>query len=123
MGRDLSTLKKPDVYSLVLFTLYQMKDIPEYATLSELAYILDKQNLLYLLEYFGGTTIKIPTKEELQTLINTLLVYQYVNVEKLPYTKAISMLNNPSRQEQRKVKEAYSKVCNILDKFYINDGK
>lgn len=118
--KDVSALRSVDVYSLVLFTLYQIKDIPEYSTLSELAYILDKPNLLLLLEYFGGTTIRIPTKEELQTVISTLLVYQYVNIEHMTYTKAISMLNGISRSQYREIKELYDKVCKVLDRYYID---
>lgn len=121
--KDVSALRSVDVYSLVLFTLYQIKDIPEYSTLSELAYILDKPNLLYLLEYFGGTTIRIPTKEELQTVISTLLVYQYVNIEHMTYTKAISMLNGISRSQYKEIKELYDKICKVLDRYYIDGTK
>ena len=121
--KDVSALRSVDVYSLVLFTLYQIKDIPEYSTLSELAYILDKPNLLLLLEYFGGTTIRIPTKEELQTVISTLLVYQYVNIEHMTYTKAISMLNGISRNQYREIKELYDKICKVLDRYYIDGTK
>ena len=98
-----------------------MKQVPEYATLSELAYILDKQNLLYLLEYFGGMTITIPTKEELQLVINTLLVYQYVKVEKMTYQKALNMLVNVPKGQYKQIELLYSKVCEVLDKYYIND--
>lgn len=119
--KDISALRSVDVYSLVLFTLFQMKQVPEYATLSELAYILDKQNLLYLLEYFGGMTITIPTKEELQLVINTLLVYQYVKVEKMTYQKALNMLVNVPKGQYKQIELLYSKVCEVLDKYYIND--
>ncbi len=119
--KDISALRSVDVYSLVLFTLFQMKQVPEYATLSELAYILDKQNLLYLLEYFGGMTITIPTKEELQLVINTLLVYQYVKVEKMSYQKALNMLVNVPKGQYKQIELLYGKVCEVLDKYYIND--
>ena len=119
--KDISALRSVDVYSLVLFTFFQMKQVPEYATLSELAYILDKQNLLYLLEYFGGMTITIPTKEELQLVINTLLVYQYVKVEKMTYQKALNMLVNVPKGQYKQIELLYSKVCEVLDKYYIND--
>ena len=119
--KDISALSSVDVYSLVLFTLFQMKQVPEYATLSELAYILDKQNLLYLLEYFGGMTITIPTKEELQLVINTLLVYQYVKVEKMSYQKALNMLVNVPKGQYKQIELLYGKVCEVLDKYYIND--
>ena len=58
---ELNQLKETDVYSMLLFVLYKMRGIEEYSILSELAYILDKKNLLNLCEYFGGLTIKIPT--------------------------------------------------------------
>lgn len=119
--KDISALRSVDVYSLVLFTLFQMKQVPEYATLSELAYILDKQNLLYLLEYFGGMTITIPTKEELQLVINTLLVYQYVKVEKMSYQKALNMLVNVPKGQYKQIELLYGRVCEVLDKYYIND--
>ena len=32
---------------MLLFVLYKMKDIDEYSLLSELAYVLDKQNYFY----------------------------------------------------------------------------
>jgi hypothetical protein len=69
---ELNNLKNMDIYSLLLFTLYQCRKSDEYSSLSELAYILDKQNLLNLCEYFGGLTIQIPTIDELESLLNSL---------------------------------------------------
>ena len=58
---ELQKLHEPDIWSLLLFVLFKIKDIPEYSGISELAYILDRKNLLKLCEYFGGTTITMPT--------------------------------------------------------------
>ena len=74
---ELSKLKTMDVFSLLLFILYKVRDIDEYSTISELAYVLDKDNLLKLCEYFGGLTITIPTIDELENIINSLLVCKY----------------------------------------------
>ena len=52
----------------------KIKDLPEYSTLSELAYILDKKSLLKLCEYFGGITMTIPTIEDLENLTKSLLL-------------------------------------------------
>ena len=41
----LDALNKDDIYSLMLFTLYKMKDIPDYLTLTQLCYILDGDTL------------------------------------------------------------------------------
>ena len=44
--KDLSILKNADLYSLSMFMLYQLTDIPEYTVVSELPYILDRENTL-----------------------------------------------------------------------------
>ena len=118
---DISKLKSVDVYSLILFTLYKMQNIPEYSSISELAYILDKDNLLKLCEYFGGTTIKIPTIEELETLVYSLVLYQYVNIDGMPFKQAVEIIGHKS-SELRKVKSAYIKLCEVLNKYSFNRG-
>ena len=118
---ELKSLRQIDVYSLVLFALYQLKEVPEYATLSELAYVLNKDSLMKLLDYFGGTTITIPTKRELQTVINALLVYQSVKVEKTSLAFALGKLGDVDRLQLKEIKSLYNKLCEVLDKFYINE--
>ena len=60
---NLLAFDNTDIYSIILFIIFKIKKLPEYAALSELVYVLDKDSLLKLCEYFGGTTIKIPTIE------------------------------------------------------------
>lgn len=118
---ELAKLKDVDIYSIMLFTLYKMKDVPEYSTLSELAYILDKNNLLKLCEYFGGTTISIPTIDELETLVYSLVLYQYVNLDGMEYNKAIKLIGHKS-SNLRQVKSAYVKLCDVLKNYTFNRG-
>ena len=61
---NLNTLELSDVYSLMLFVLYKVQDIPEYAVLSELCYLMDSRSLTRLSTYFAGKTITIPTESE-----------------------------------------------------------
>lgn len=74
--KALEELDKKDIYSLILFILYRLKEIPEYSTLSELVYILDNENFIKLINYYGGKTIRIPKIDELSTILNALLVYE-----------------------------------------------
>lgn len=74
--RALEELDKKDIYSLILFVLYRLKEIPEYSTLSELVYVLDNENFIKLLNYYGGKTIRIPTTTELSTVLNSLVAYE-----------------------------------------------
>lgn len=114
--QELNKLRESDIYSLMLFVLYRAKDIPEYSSLSELAYILDKDNLLKLCEYFGGLTITIPRIDDLESLIYALILYQYVNIDKMPYDEAVKLIGYKSH-ELRKVKSDYIKICEVLDKY------
>jgi hypothetical protein len=92
-----------------------MKDIPEYSTLSELAYILDKESLFNFLEYYGGTTITIPTIHEFNQIIRALLLYQAVNLEGVDFNKAFKNLE--SEFQTNDTREAYFKIVSILDKY------
>ena len=105
-----------DFYSIALFTLFKMTEKPEYASLSQLAYILDEDNLLNLCEFFGGQTIKIPTTKELESLIYSLLLYQYVKVDNIEYDKALELIGHESC-ELRQVKKQYQALCKIMSKY------
>lgn len=112
----ISILKDMDTYSLTLFVLYKLTGVAEYSSLSELAYVLDKDNLLNLLEYFGGTTIKIPTVSEFENLVYALLLYEYVNIDHKEYKEACKLLNK-GPEDLIDIKATYRKLCNILEKY------
>ena len=113
---ELSTLKETDIYSLILFSLFKLRNIPEYASLSELVYILDKESLLKLCEYFGGMTLKIPTIQELESLVYVLVLYQYVNIDGMDYDDAFKLIGYKS-SDLKRVKADYRRLCSILDEY------
>lgn len=120
---QIAKLRDVDVYSVILFALYKIKDIPEYSTLSELAYILDKNSMLKLCEYFGGMTLKIPTIDELETLIYSLLLYQMVDVDGKTYDEAISVIGAKSI-DLRAIKSGYEDLKKVLEKYsFSNRGE
>ena len=109
---SLNALSKTDIYSLMLFTLYKMQDLPEYSTLSELCYILDGDNLSKFLSYFGGMTIKVPTLREMRLLVQALLLYQYVNIEEGDYNDALKALADEFSEEE--IKTVYDKIVEVI---------
>ena len=117
---ELTKLTKIDIWSLMLFVLYNFQKIPEYSGISELAYILDQKNLLKLCEYFGGQTIRIPTIDELRTMLYALLLYQYVNIEKIPEGDAIELLRVEG-PTIKLIKESYVQVKDILSKYQFSN--
>lgn len=119
---ELINLKDSDILSFILFALFKLKECPEYSAISELAYILDKENLFKLCEYFGGLSIKIPTVEELEILLNSLLLYKYIDLDKIDFEEAFKNLR--SNLPTSAVKSCYLKIRNLLENYTLsNRGK
>ena len=118
ISKNIKKLNTTDIYSLILFVLYKIKEVPGYSTLSELVYVLDKKNFLSLIEYFGGKTITVPTMEELEILIYCLVVYNGVNFENKDYEKMLKELPVESHM-LKQIRAMYSDVQEILSDYEI----
>lgn len=116
LKNNIENLKQQDFYSLLLFCLYKMSNVPEYSSLSEMAYVLDRESLLNLCEFFGGQTIKVPTIDEVESLVYSLLLYQYVKIDKMNYDDAIELIGHESC-ELRQVKSKYQSLCKIMENY------
>ena len=119
---ELDKLTEKDIYSLLLFALYKASSSEQFSTLSQLSFILDKESLLNLCEIYGGLTIKIPTIEELESIMYSLILYQYVNIDGMDYDEAVKIIGYKSSQ-LRKVKSDYFAICEILDKYDFRRDK
>lgn len=115
---ELKKLKEIDIWSLMLFVLYNFQKIPEYSTLSELAYIVDEKTLLKLCEYFGGQTITIPTIDQLEETIYAMLLYQYTDIEHIPFDEALLLLRVDKNQE-KSIKNCYKTLKYVLSNYEI----
>lgn len=104
--KDLYKLKQPDIYSLICELLFVLKDNPKYSIISELAFILERNSFIKFIKYFGGMTITIPKEEEFKDVIQLLLLYQAVEIDKMPWRKALDECGidiDKSRSMQRKL--------------------
>lgn len=119
---ELKTLTDSDIYSLMLFALYKLNDSNEYSSLSELSYILDRDSLLKLCEFYGGTTIRIPTVEELEVMLSALLIFQMVDIEGMTYDAAIEDLRRKTGHSKT-VEQAYKTVRKCLQDYNFNSGR
>lgn len=118
---DLSMLKTKDIYSLILFALFKLKDTAEYSTLSELAYLLDKESLFNMCEYFGGMTIKIPTISDLEVVVYALIMYTKIDIEGNNEDFVISEMNL-AEKDLAEVHKTYDKLKDVL-KGYRFSGR
>ena len=113
---SLNALNKEDIYSLMLFTLYKMKDIPDYLTLTQLCYILDGDNLNKFLSYYGGMTIRVPTQHEFQLVLRALSLYQYVNLDKGDFESGLKDIVAEDYNVDE-VKAMYAKIIEVLTDY------
>ena len=113
---EIEKLKDQDIWSIMLFVFYKVREVPEYSALSELAYILDKKNMLKLCEYFGGCTITIPKIEELESMIYGLLLYQYTDVEHILFEDAVDLISK-NNVDISAVKTSYHKIKSVLENY------
>lgn len=115
---DVSKLKTNDIFSIALFLLYKMRDVPEYSTLSELCYVLDKDSLISLCEFFGGTTIKVPTIDELKVSLYALSLYQTCKSDS---GSLATKLSTVPKQYRSQVKSAYYALSDIMAGFSVTN--
>lgn len=110
---EVNKFKTKDIYNLMLYILYKVSDDPQYSTLSQLSYILNKEDLLKLCSYYGGLTIKIPSIDELELMLNALFVFYEVDIQKQDMTKTLNNFQT-TISERYKIKKAYSAIKNTL---------
>lgn len=120
---NLNSLQLSDVYSLMLFVLYKLQDVPEYAVLSELCYMLDGANMTRLLTYFAGKTIQIPTAEEFSRVANAMLLYQYINIDGLSLVEAQAKLGKQNVKQRDATVDLYLKLLPVMKQYKIDKGQ
>lgn len=118
--KNLNNLHLSDIYSLMLFVLFKVQDIPEYALTSELCYLLDGANMTRLLTYFAGKTVIFPTESEMTVVTNALLMYQYINIDGETFTAAQNKLDKLSKKEKDAVTDLYVKLLPIMKQYNID---
>lgn len=118
--KNLNTLHLSDIYSLMLFILFKVQEVPEYAVTSELCFLLDGANMTRLLTYFAGKTITFPTEAEMTVVTNALLLYQYINIDGETFTAAQNKLGKLTNKEKDKVTELYVQLLPIMKQYNID---
>ena len=116
ISEALRSMNKTDIYSLMLFVLYKMKEDPDYLTLTELCYILDGENLVRFLSYFGGMTIKVPESRDLRLVFQALRLYQFVNLEQGTFEEGLRAATTEEFDKEDN-KKMYAKICEAVANY------
>lgn len=86
---NLNGLEKEDVFSVASALLYSLRNTPKYSTISELFYILDYDNFIKLIKYYGGETVRIPSISEISETLRLLVLYQCRVVEEMSWEESL----------------------------------
>ncbi len=97
-------LKDSSDFACLLELMMPLKDDPQYACLPELFAILGHEKLIMLSKYAGGTTVHIPTLDELNDSIEALQWYYNVYILK---SKKFMHVPFKYRPTVLKIKEVY----------------
>ena len=113
---ELDKLTTEDIYSMLMFVLYKSTDVPEYSSLSQLAYILDKDSLTKLCAFYGGLTITIPKIEQLNELLEGLLMVQMVDIQKKDFDEV-------SKKFNKSTVNTYFNIKRAIADYNFNSGR
>lgn len=119
---NLSVLDKKDTYSFLLSALYASSANPEYMLLSDLLYVLDNKNFQRFLALFEGQTLKIPTIQELTSMLTALMIYAYHDIDKKPLDIVLKDLGIPMQGKDYKGPDAYIQLKKAIKAGNIEIG-
>lgn len=114
--KALEELNKQDIYSLILFVLYKLKDVSEYSVLSELVYILDNDSFARFMSYFEGQTLKVPKIQDLKNVVNALLFYERKINSTLTDEEIMNELDIP-KSERESIPSTLKLVSEIVKEY------
>lgn len=110
---NIHTLTEKNIYSLLLFTLYKLLNDEEYSELSRLVYLLSKDDFYKLCHFYGGKTIKIPTVEQLNLLLDAMQIWNDVTFEGSDVTSSI----RSNKFNAKEVIPVYNRLCDAIKEF------
>lgn len=122
VNKKIDSLKTKDVYSILMFLLFRAEEIPEYAVLSRLAYVMDKEVLLTLCELFGGMTIKIPTMDDLDKLLTAMSIYSRVDLDKEDKEQVFEEITEKYKNKipPASIIKLYEQLHDIMEKYHVS---
>lgn len=121
VNKKINSLKTKDVYSILMFLLFRAEEIPEYAVLSRLAYVMNKEVLLTLCELFGGMTIKIPTMDELEKLLTAMTIYSRVDLDKEDKEQVFEEITEKYKNKipPMTIIKLYEQLHDIMENYHV----
>lgn len=107
--KDISTVSELQYLSLVV-------DGASASAISELPLLVDTESYNNIIDYYGGKTLAIPTKDDIYNNILGIMSYYYYNIKGESWNNVLKKLGVPKTMGNRKLlTNRYNKVAEKLN--------
>lgn len=106
-----------DLYYVSIILLSLLTGSNTYSNIPELALLLDSESFMNLIDYYGGVSLKIPTKEEVSNSLKAVLVYYYADV--LGYSMKDAIEKADAKNDLMSVNRRLPYIRNSINNFTI----
>ena len=117
-----SELSDAETYAALCDFLYEVRGIPQYAYLSELCYLLDKESFMNLVYYYSGTQFVVPTTKEIAEAVQIMKLYNSYEIEKRPWKESVQAAGFDSSSGKR-AKNWLNRLVETFKKYNIGNRR
>lgn len=106
-----------DIYyvSILMLSLATGRSI--YSDVAELALLLDKESFKNLIGYYGGSTVRIPTSDEVISSMEAALLYYYTEV--LNYSMEDALKKTGIEKTNKRISHRILRIKELINNFSI----
>lgn len=97
----------------LLYLLYKISKNSDYAVIANFILLFDYKDIITLLNYYQGETIKIPKKYELYNLIDALLLYNNIDSNYKDLDEAITLITKKSDIAKKSIIKTFNQFVII----------
>ena len=106
-----------DLNALALMVLSVLRDTPEFGSVSRLTYIMGRDDFDRLIDLYGGQTLYIPTRHEVNVALKAILYYYYRQICKNKKNTAAEKSHITSMDEFRTIDGYIDRIDYLMRHF------
>lgn len=104
----------------LLYLVYKISKDPDYAVIANLVLLFEYKDIITLLNYYQGETIKIPKKYELYNLIDALCLYSNIDSNYKNLDEAITLITKKNEIAKKSIIKTFNQFV-IIKQSEEND--
>lgn len=106
-----------DIYYISILMMSLMTGKNTYSDIAELSLLLDKESFKNLIGYYGGSSIRIPTSDEVASSMKAVLLYYYTEV--LNYSMKDALKKVGIEKTTKQISHRILRIKELINNFVI----